>query len=58
MTLEEAKTNVQNVLDQLRMTKPEREVLDGSLATLYVKATEAEDLEKELQDARKPTQPV
>ena len=55
MTVEEARNNVQGVLDQLRLTKPERDTLDTSLRLLYDAAAEAAELEKELRDARKPT---
>jgi hypothetical protein len=43
MTLEEARSNIQNVLDQLRMTKAEREAMDTSLRLLYCTALDAED---------------
>lgn len=54
MTLEEARSNIQNVLDQLRMTRVERDLMDNSLGTLYMKASEAEDLERELRDVSEP----
>jgi hypothetical protein len=56
MTLEQAKNNLQVVLDQLRMTKVERDVLDGSLRLLYTTSIGAEEMERELKDVRdKPT---
>ena len=47
MTLENARDNIQGVLDQLRMTKPEREVLDTSLRLLFETAKDVmEDKEQ------------
>jgi hypothetical protein len=53
MAVENARDNIQNVLDQLRMTKPERDTLDSSLRLLYSRAVDGEELEKELEDAGK-----
>lgn len=58
MTLEQARDNIQGVIDQLRLTRPERDALDTSLRLLYDGAVEAAELERELNDARKPTPPA
>lgn len=48
LTIEQARNNIQGVIDQLRLTKPERDTLDTSLRLLYDAAVEDVEAEREL----------
>jgi hypothetical protein len=49
MTLEQARANLQSVVDQLRLTKEERDTLNTSLGLLYGRAI---DHDEEQEDAK------